>query len=256
MESEDLLFSFTEKLDVAIASSNTEFNSYLPDFLDCSEFILFLLEFTGKLFLILIEIPDKKKRKSALQYLYRIALGMFDSKENTIIVLEKPNKAISIKNCQLLYQCDCLEEMIKLTFEQLDELEKILKVVGGDTENLLLLQSEQEVRMATSIVSLIAVYHSNNEEFRKDFVDPKYRVEELCLKVFKMSLDIAIVPIKKFLCAYCIYLDSLFGGPPRHTVEPVRCLMKELYITEFKKKQDKMNEPTNPVEEFYVFPRL
>eukprot|EP00826_Nyctotherus_ovalis_P005430 TRINITY_DN11224_c0_g2_i6.p1 TRINITY_DN11224_c0_g2~~TRINITY_DN11224_c0_g2_i6.p1 ORF type:complete len:199 (+),score=32.41 TRINITY_DN11224_c0_g2_i6:292-888(+) len=179
---------------------------------------------------------------------------MFDSKDNTIVVLKRPELAISKKNSAFLYQCNCLEEILRLSFVLLDDLEKTLRNAGANLEDVSLLESEQELRLAMSIAGLITVQCSD-KDFLADFIDPKYRVEELCLKAFRMSLDIAVIPIKKFLFIYCFYLEGLFGGPPQHTVEPVRCVTKEVYIAEFRKKQAKAKEPSNPIEDFYVIIR-
>jgi len=251
MELADLLFSFSEKLDIAIASANTAFDNNLPEFSNCSELIIFLLEFIGSTYILSIDLPNADKRKSSLRYLYRIALGMFDSENESIYKLDKPNSETSIKNCKLLYQCNCLEEIIKVIFDQLDDLEKALRNAGNNLEDISLLESEQEIRISMSILGLITIHCSNDKDFLTDLINPQYRIEELCLKAFKMSLDIAVIPIKRFLLLYCIYLDGLFGGPPKHTVEPVRCVTKEVYIAEFRKKQEK-GASSNAVEEFYV----
>ncbi len=81
-------------------------------------------------------------------------------------------------------------------------------------------------------------------------------MEELCLRAFKLSLDLTIVPIKKLLFVYYIYLRTLFDGPPKHTVPPVRIINKDLYQREFKAKEKEKSASKSPVEEFYVSPKI
>ena len=187
-----------------------------------------------------------------MQYLYRISLGLFTEENGTISAVPDPSIEISKNNCKLIHQCSCIEEIIKIIYEQLEELEEVSKNAGNNLEDLSLLECEQEVRISMSIISLVAIHCHDDNDFLRDLVNSKWGIEELCLKAFKMSLDIPIIPIKKFLFLYCIYLEGLFGGPPKHTVEPVRIITKDVYVNEFRKKQDKAHTSITPVEEFYV----
>jgi hypothetical protein len=45
-------------------------------------------------------------------------------------------------------------------------------------------------------------------------LDPANCIEDMCFKSIKFSLDIAVVPIRKFLILFYIYLRLLFGPAP------------------------------------------
>lgn len=83
-------------------------------------------------------------------------------------------------------------------------------------------------------------------------IDSKLKIEDLCLRGFKLSLDLAIIPIKKILFIYFFYLDALFGGPPKHTVPAVRIINKEFYKNETQKKAKAKEKEKATVEDFYV----
>ena len=140
----------------------------------------------------------------------------------------------------------------KRNFKELNASENV------NLESVAILEKEQRLRISSSVLFIVAFYNSDDPAFCADYlgnflfnsIDPKFKAEELCLKSFRLSLDLAILPIKKFLLLYYLYLRILFGGAPNHTVPPVRIINKEFYMKEFKiREQAKIK---SPIEDFYV----
>ena len=47
----------------------------------------------------------------------------------------------------------------------------------------------------------------------KEAIHPNSLIEENCFKAIKFSLEIPVVPIRKFLILFYVYLKILFGKP-------------------------------------------
>lgn len=62
-------------------------------------------------------------------------------------------------------------------------------------------------------------------------IDPVNSVEEMCFKAIKHSLEIAVVPIRKFLILFYIYLKLLFGKAPE-------CKIFQMMITVIETKKE------------------
>ena len=45
-------------------------------------------------------------------------------------------------------------------------------------------------------------------------MDPANCIEEMCFRAIKFSLEIAVVPIRKFLILFYVYLRLQFGTAP------------------------------------------
>lgn len=114
--------------------------------------------------------------------------------------------------------------------------------------------------MAFSVLYLVAYHNCLDPGFAAEFignavvenVDPGLKVEDLCLRSFKLSLDLAITPIKKFLFIYYIFLYASFGGAPGHSELRVHVINRDFYK---KKLQTVTKGPAHsPVEMFYVSP--
>ena len=46
-------------------------------------------------------------------------------------------------------------------------------------------------------------------------MNPSNGVEEMCFRAIKFSLEIAVVPIRKFLVLFYLYLRLQFGQAPK-----------------------------------------
>lgn len=56
------------------------------------------------------------------------------------------------------------------------------------------------------------IYNNDDPSMIKEFTDRKLSpIEEVCMKAVRISLELAIVPIRKFLIIFYIYMRFLFG---------------------------------------------
>ena len=66
-----------------------------------------------------------------------------------------------------------------------------------------------------NIVFKMLIHNNDDSNFIKEFCLPQHiRMEEICLRAVKFSLEIQTVPIRKFLILFQIYLRFLFGKDP------------------------------------------
>lgn len=71
---------------------------------------------------------------------------------------------------------------------------------------------EQELRFTLNILLNFLISNIDDESMAREFTDPSTLIEENCFKAIKYSLEIPIVPIRKFLILFYIFLKLLFGG--------------------------------------------
>lgn len=86
--------------------------------------------------------------------------------------------------------------------------------------------------MTLNIIINLAIYNNEDESFAHDFTNRQYtvQIEEMCIKAIKISLHLAIVPIKKFLIILYVYMRLLFGKETRPpVVDPKAPPYKESY---------------------------
>lgn len=62
-----------------------------------------------------------------MHILHRIALGMYEEKDNEIIPQQKPNKDLSKKYCEILFKEDGLSSIVKMASDELASLEELGK---------------------------------------------------------------------------------------------------------------------------------
>jgi hypothetical protein len=79
-----------------------------------------------------------------------------------------------------------------------------------------LLTTEMELRMVLNLLFEFLMYNSSDEQLCKEFTMPQLiLMEEMCMKAIKDSLELQMVPIRKFLILFQIYLRCLFGKEPK-----------------------------------------
>jgi len=67
--------------------------------------------------------------------------------------------------------------------------------------------------MLLDIMANFLIYNNDDEVVLREFTDRKYiDMEEICMSAVKYSLELANVPIKKFLIIFHIYMRLLFGN--------------------------------------------
>ena len=89
----------------------------------------------------------------------------------------------------------------------------------------------------------LMIYNNDDPSLQKELINNRFiQIEEVCMKAVKISLELAIVPIRKFLIIFFIYLRLLFTDKLR---EPVGMETEDLV----KEIQDKMpNQKANPLK--------
>ena len=66
---------------------------------------------------------------------------------------------------------------------------------------------ELELRQILTILFEFLIQNNSEESMRSEFIqDHNIQIEEICIKAIKFSLDLQMVPIKKFLIIFQIYL--------------------------------------------------
>lgn len=68
--------------------------------------------------------------------------------------------------------------------------------------------------MLMNILLNFIIVNINDECLSRDIINPDSMVEDMCFRSIKYSLEIAVVPIRKFLILFYIYLRLLFGDVP------------------------------------------
>ena len=83
------------------------------------------------------------------------------------------------------------------------------------------LQLEFDMRMLLNVLVNLLFYNNDDPSLADEFTSDRIiQVEKMCLQAVQISLELAIVPIRKFLIIFYIYLRMLFGstvvpGPDR-----------------------------------------
>ena len=67
--------------------------------------------------------------------------------------------------------------------------------------------------MLLNILINLVLNVQNDVQLTREYVSAANGIEEMCFKAIKYSLEIADVPIRKFLILFLIYLRLLFGLP-------------------------------------------
>ena len=120
------------------------------------------------------------------------------------------------------------------------------------------------MRQILAILFELLVRNNNEDSVQLEFVRPAIiPVEEICMKAIKLSLDLPMVPIRKFLIIFQIYLRFLFGKTPQpgdiksFGSEKVRNLkyVKDIQLRFIKEQESKqpryLCKTEHPVELFY-----
>lgn len=77
------------------------------------------------------------------------------------------------------------------------------------------MRTELHLRQVLNILFELLMCCAEDEALRRDFCEPQnIPIEEICMKAIKYSLEISMVPIKKFIIIFQVYLLFLFGRDP------------------------------------------
>lgn len=64
------------------------------------------------------------------------------------------------------------------------------------------------------LLNYILVNVNEDSQLSADVVDKESLIEEMCFKAIKYSLEISVIPIRKFMLLFYLYLRLLFGPAP------------------------------------------
>lgn len=87
------------------------------------------------------------------------------------------------------------------------------------------LNVEQELRMILNILLNSILYNLDDESMLSEFINSWNMIEENSFKAIKFSLEIAVVPIRKLLIIFYIYLKVLFEEAQGTLIS---CLIKRI----------------------------
>ena len=96
-------------------------------------------------------------------------------------------------------------QLLQMKLAQLDNVDR--KKYKGNSE------LELQLRMLLNILANMVFYNNDDPSLSGEFTSPSLiQVERICLQAVQISLELAIVPIRKFLIIFYIYLRMLFGN--------------------------------------------
>lgn len=64
------------------------------------------------------------------------------------------------------------------------------------------------------LINYILANTNIDPQLQKDVIDDMNMIEEMCFRSIKYSLEISVVPIRKFLILFYLYLRLMFGEAP------------------------------------------
>ena len=68
--------------------------------------------------------------------------------------------------------------------------------------------------MLLNIMINVLLYNEKDHQLQREFLEMSNGVEQMCFKSIKYSLEMAVIPIRKFLIIFYIFLRLLFGPAP------------------------------------------
>ena len=82
---------------------------------------------------------------------------------------------------------------------------------------------EHDLRICLNIVLNFLIYNNDDPTVAHEFTRGQFVcIEEICMKAVKISLELAIVPIRKFLIIFFIYIRLLFGKDVRPAIKETK----------------------------------
>jgi hypothetical protein len=112
--------------------------------------------------------------------------------------------------------CEIFNHVSTISFicHNLNAKMNLLPSIVTENASIEQLVLEQEIRMLLNILINVVLQIRNDQQLVRDFIDPAQGIEDMCFRSIKFSLEIAVVPIRKFLIVFYIYLKLLFGDAP------------------------------------------
>ena len=120
--------------------------------------------------------------------------------------------------CQALNLVGGLEVVCKILYHLVEQLNKVNRQ-KFDTEQ----QLEHELRITLNTLLNFLVYNNEDDTVAHEFTRGQFVcIEEICMRAVKISLELAIVPIRKFLIIFFIYMRLLFGRDTRAPIKEIK----------------------------------
>jgi hypothetical protein len=96
----------------------------------------------------------------------------------------------------------------------------------------------------------------SDQQLVNEFLDPSNLIEQMCFKSIKLSLEMAVIPIRKFLIIFYLFLRLMFGPTAStHSEWKDMKYSKDMLINLVEKDEtprfNYKNKDSNPVELFY-----
>ena len=158
------------------------------------------------------------------------------------------SKNISAKNKPKLESTGCLFSFSQIAKSYLQKLAQIdREKLHAETDGFIDL--EFEVKISLNNLFLLIANNYEVEEFRDEFTCSMYSIEYNSFLAIKLSLDLPIVPIKKCLIIFYLYLSCLFG-PPKALTKEKKFIRLTNNLREHLKSHENLGDK-NPIEEFY-----
>ena len=150
--------------------------------------------------------------KQAIFNMYLLAMGKYEIEGlNQVTVRERRKYA-----CEEINKVTSVSIICHNLNSKLSQLPEMASLEEPEVEAQILL--EQELRMLLNILINIMLNIEGDEQLIRDFLDPSNLIEQMCFKSIKLSLEMAVVPIRKFLIIFYLILRFLFGSAPGKTI--------------------------------------
>lgn len=83
---------------------------------------------------------------------------------------------------------------------------------------------EMQMRLILNTLLMFMIYNNDDPSVAQEITSSQFiQIEEICMKAVRISLELAIVPIRKFLIVFFIYMRLLFGYDTRPPVVDPKC---------------------------------
>jgi len=124
-----------------------------------------------------------------------------------------------MKANQLIKSLGGLQIFGRLIGTMLDQLNKVERKDDEAKTPVNSTEIEFYLRLTLNVFMNMLIYNNDDPSLAIELLNNRFiQVEEVCMKAVKISIELAIVPIRKFLIIFFIYLRLLFTDRPRDPV--------------------------------------
>lgn len=143
--------------------------------------------------------PTSDEWHLALQHLYALTI-QDDAASNQLIH-------------SLLFEVGALGVLGQAIYCKLEDLDNIKQ---GSPREAARFRVELELRQSLNLLFTFIIGNITEEEaLRAELIQPEIIcLEEICMKAIKQSIDLQMVPVRKFLVLFQVYLRFCFGREP------------------------------------------